>query len=60
MFFDYNDTGYTADQLAGAVAKDRERCAKVCENIERKGAWITKEEAAKAIRNMENISNENK
>ena len=29
---------------------EREACAKVCENIERNGAWITKTEAAAAIR----------
>jgi hypothetical protein len=31
-------------------ADEREDCAKVCENMERNGAWITKEEAAAAIR----------
>lgn len=31
-------------------AEEREACAQVCENIERNGAWITKEEAAAAIR----------
>lgn len=34
--------------------EEREACAKVCENIERKGAWITKEEAAAAIRDRGN------
>ena len=29
---------------------EREACAKVCENMERNGAWITKTEAAAAIR----------
>ena len=29
---------------------EREACAKLCENMERNGAWITKEEAAAAIR----------
>jgi hypothetical protein len=29
---------------------EREVCAKVCENIERNGHWITKAEAAEAIR----------
>ena len=31
-------------------ADEREACAKVCENMERNGAWITKAEAAEAIR----------
>ena len=31
-------------------ADEREACAKVCENIERNGHWITKAEAAEAIR----------
>ena len=31
-------------------ADEREACAKVCENMERNGAWITKAEAAAAIR----------
>ena len=34
---------------AGAAA-EREACAKVCENMERNGDWITKVEAASAIR----------
>lgn len=29
---------------------EREACAVVCENIKRNGAWITKTEAAAAIR----------
>ena len=29
---------------------EREACAKVCESMERNGAWITKAEAAEAIR----------
>jgi hypothetical protein len=33
-----------------ARADEREACAKVCENIERNGHWITKAEAAEAIR----------
>lgn len=33
-----------------AVEDEREACAVVCENMERNGAWITKEEAAAAIR----------
>ena len=32
------------------AAAEREACAKVCENMERNGAWITKVEAAAAIR----------
>ena len=31
-------------------ADEREACAKVVENIERNGDWITKAEAAEAIR----------
>ena len=31
-------------------ADEREACAKVCESIGRYGAWITKTEAAAAIR----------
>jgi hypothetical protein len=31
-------------------ADEREKCAKVCENLERNGPWVTKEEAASAIR----------
>ena len=33
-----------------AVAAEREACAKVVEAIERNGAWVTKQEAAAAIR----------
>ena len=32
------------------AAAEREACAKVCEAIERNGAWVTKAEAAAAIR----------
>jgi hypothetical protein len=32
------------------AAAEREACAKLVENFERNGNWITKEEAAKAIR----------
>ena len=32
------------------AAREREACAKVCEAIERNGAWVTKAEAAAAIR----------
>jgi hypothetical protein len=32
------------------AAAEREACAKVCEAIERNGAWVTKQEAAAAIR----------
>lgn len=31
-------------------ADEREKCALICENMERNGAWITKSEAAAAIR----------
>ena len=31
-------------------AAEREACAKLCEEMQRNGAWITKEEAAAAIR----------
>ena len=31
-------------------ADEREECAKVCENMERSAIWITKAEAAEAIR----------
>lgn len=34
--------------------EEREECARVCENIERNGAWITKTEAAAAIRERGN------
>jgi hypothetical protein len=33
-----------------AVDREREACAKVCENMERSAIWITKAEAAAAIR----------
>jgi len=32
------------------AAAEREECAKVCEEIDRNGAWVTKLEAAAAIR----------
>jgi hypothetical protein len=32
------------------AAKEREACAKLCEDMERNGHWITKVEAASAIR----------
>lgn len=35
---------------AEEVAAEREACAVLCENFCRNGNWITKEEAAKAIR----------
>jgi hypothetical protein len=35
---------------AEEVAAEREACAKLCENFYRNGNWITKEEAAAAIR----------
>ena len=38
-------------RFAALVAEhEREACAKVCEAIERNGAWVTKQEAAAAIR----------
>jgi len=36
--------------IAAAVAAEREVCAQVVEAIERNGAWVTKLEAAAAIR----------
>jgi hypothetical protein len=33
-----------------AVDIEREKCALICENMERNGAWITKAEASTAIR----------
>ena len=33
-----------------ARLEEREACALICENMERNGAWITKTEAAQAIR----------
>jgi hypothetical protein len=33
-----------------AIEDEREACAKLCENFYRNGNWITKEEAAAAIR----------
>ena len=39
------------ERFAALVAvAEREACAKVCENMERNGDWITKVEAAAAIR----------
>ncbi len=32
------------------AAAEREECAKVCEAIDRNGAWVTKAEAAAAIK----------
>ena len=52
----YNECMNLADGLdvakfAELVRQDeRELCAKVAENMERNGAWITKAEAAAAIR----------
>ena len=43
----HGDIEYFAHLVAEA---EREACAKVCENMERNGAWITKVEAAAAIR----------
>ena len=43
--------GLDVAQFAELVrADEREECAKVCENMERSAIWITKAEAAKAIR----------
>lgn len=36
--------------LKALVVSEREACAKVCEEIDRNGAWVTKLEAADAIR----------
>ena len=36
------------------ILAEREACAKVCDDFERNGAWVTKEEAAAAIRNRGN------
>lgn len=33
-----------------AIEAEREWCAMICEDMERNGAWVTKEEAAAAIR----------
>jgi hypothetical protein len=38
------------EQAEDAVAVEREACAVLCENFYRNGNWITKEEAAAAIR----------
>jgi hypothetical protein len=40
----------TRDAIRWAMRQEREACAKVCENFYRNGNWITKEEAAAAIR----------
>ena len=51
-----NNALKTREALRQALAEpdeilaEREACAKVCENMERNGAWITKTEAAAAIR----------
>jgi hypothetical protein len=41
---------YATGLIEVAVKAEREACAKVCENFYRNGNWITKEEAAAAIR----------
>ncbi len=53
----FNPVSYTGANLelferfaALVAAAEREACAKVCEAIERNGAWVTKQEAAAAIR----------
>jgi len=54
MSNDDDDTQYDETQVQAmikeAVLNEREACAKVCEAIERNGAWVTKAEAAAAIR----------
>lgn len=42
--------GIAEDQAALVAAAEREACAQVVEAIERNGAWVTKQEAAAAIR----------
>ena len=41
---------FAALAFAAGAAVEREACAKVCEAIDRNGAWVTKLEAAAAIR----------
>jgi hypothetical protein len=41
---------FAALAFAAGAAAEREACAKACEAIERNGAWVTKQEAAAAIR----------
>ena len=38
------------EELEVAIKEEREARARVCEEMQRNGAWITKEEAAAAIR----------
>ena len=45
-----NASEFMVKAIKKAVEYEREECAKVCENMERNGAWITKEEAAETIR----------
>jgi putative NIF3 family GTP cyclohydrolase 1 type 2 len=53
---DWNSTAWvfgdeTLERFAALVAAaEREECAKVCEAIDRNGAWVTKLEASAAIR----------
>ena len=53
---DWNSTAWvfgdeTLERFSALVAAaEREECAKVCEEIDRNGAWVTKLEAADAIR----------
>ena len=55
----YNECMNLADGLDVAKfaelvrADEREACAKVCENMERSAIWITKAEAAEAIRSRD-------
>ena len=42
--------GFLERFAALVAAAEREECAKVCEEIDRNGAWVTKLEAADAIR----------
>ena len=43
---------YSEAQMRQAIRDAVEEAAKVCENMERNGAWITKLEAATAIRKL--------
>ena len=60
MLMEYYDKGVADTKKAAekaiveavdfAIQQEREACALICENMERNGAWITKVEAAAAIR----------
>ena len=58
---EYSEPAYTADQLRdygrAEYLRGLEDAAKVCENMERKGAWITKLEAAAHIRALKEQPN---